>query len=165
MKAKTNKTIKKILAFAVIIFLVLSAAALLSPHFYWHYIYHGDRIKGDIHITKDGENIPLNKISLSAGTHNLTVKGDSLSMHAAEYGSYHVDLDIEGMPIELKFYQYNWWNVCTFDISIDINTENGIISYCGERSNIEESGNIKRDNISGTFAIGEESAEIHLSSV
>ena len=163
MRAKTNKTIKKISAFAVIVFLVLSAAALLSPHFYWHYIYHGDRIKGDIHISKDGENIPLNKISLSAGTHDLTVKGDSLSMRAAEYGSYHVNLDIEGMPIEFKFYQYNWWNVCTFDISIDINTENGIISYCGESSNIEESGNIKRDNISGTFAIGEESVEIHLS--
>ncbi|MCH5350050.1 MAG: hypothetical protein J1E40_12055 [Oscillospiraceae bacterium] len=135
---------KIILTICLIMTLCFSLCILYKPIYYR--LYLGDRIKGNIEIEIDNKaySIEENKIDFhSSGKSKMFDDGTAgISIRAGEYGIY--SLEILGTPIEkpisIRCYQYNWWNVMDFELTIKIDTAQNEINYNGNYMTIADNG-------------------------
>ncbi len=155
---------------------IIAAAALIcavmcavSPHIFWHFIYHGDRIKGTISVTIDGNDIPAENIVFSCssekGTENVRQDGDKISVKAGEYGSYTITAQTNGYDLKFRIFQYNNWNVTAFSMSYDIDTQSGKVCYCAESSGLTEGG--LKDSVltyTGEYYLNDDAAAVWINS-
>lgn len=146
-----KKYLGKISVISVIIFLISTAAILGKPLFYR--LYPGDRIKGEIRITVDGETVSL-KDSDFSGCDKVKIKPDNtaeISVRADTYGKYAVIMSSnETDPvIHLYFHQFNWWNVYKFNLSVDVDITAGTVTYEGSYTSLKEDGNKNLYQLSG----------------
>ncbi len=123
------------LIIAVIVIALMAFCFFCKPIYYR--IYPFDRIKGDIHISINGQ--PLSPESISfynkSRCDDISVKTKDnksyVSIRGGKYGGYSFAIDIPEMnkPIEVGIFQPNWWNAIDFFLSIDIDTVNNEILY------------------------------------
>ena len=57
--------------------------------------------------------------------------GLNISVHGGEYGPYSLVIHIDGLnePIQARIYQYNWWNVTSFNLDITIDRAEESIKF------------------------------------
>lgn len=102
--------------------------------------YFGDRITVNLYATVDGEQVDAKEISVvslgidsSSGyvlyenTQSIKITDNedcsSFSIKADSYGDYDFLVMIGDYKFQLGAYQWNWWDVQTSDLHIDIDTE------------------------------------------
>lgn len=135
----------KLLKAAAILLIVLTVPICFLCKPLYYRLYFGDRIKGNIRVIADGNNIFLDKSSFT-GCDNVREGTDStyVSRKAGEYGGYNIGFEISAgeniYPVTLSFYQYNWWNVTEFDLTAEIDTENKTAVFECSYFSVEEDG-------------------------
>ena len=165
MKAFLFRALKKagaILAgFLAFLFLTALFLSICSRPWYYRLLYFGDRVSGTVRLVVDGETVPLEKEdfqNLTAAEEKLGSKlkvrpqrdgGARVSFRAGSYGSYCFSLRIEGAdePLELTAYQYNWWNVCRFDLEIRVDRAAGTVEYSCNTRTLSEEGRFRTEYI------------------
>ena len=118
-----KKALKKIIVFLFCVILCIALTAVLYTR-----LYTGDRLTIDLYVTVDGE---AGTIENAGEKYDLIDKKDHcvLKERANEYGPYDFSLIIvygnnKSIPLTLKYYHYNWWEIIKSNLYIDINTEN-----------------------------------------
>lgn len=125
-----------------ILLLFMIVLRFLTPGIYYRF-YFGDRIKGTVTVMIDGEPAVILKDSLSDSQTRAEGNVLHISARANAYGSYPFSFSVEELPdITFHFYsfQFNWWNVTRFDLRYNVNTEERIVEYRAEHTELEESG-------------------------
>lgn len=155
---------EKIRTAVIIVLTAIAGLVLCSPIFYR--LYRGDRIKGTVEVVIDGETYSLREsdIELSdAGKVKINADGTAdISIHAGEYGKYGFDISDTpaGRSVSVSCFQFNWWNVTTFELKIEMNTSQGTVAYSGGYSYIEENGNKEYDTIQAVQWLSEETLQV-----
>ena len=143
----------KIIMISVIV--VIAAAVLFVPaRLIYFRLYPGDRVKGTITVTVDGEEYSLDEknITVEHEHQGYDFKPDDgeISLKAGDYGAY--DIIISGLPdippITVAVYQANWWNVERFDLTVAVDTKEKSITYSGKHTYIAEDGFSQSEEIS-----------------
>lgn len=141
------KKSKKILL-ALLGILVIGAIAflILMPYRF----YPGNRIKGTIKLSVDGEIVHLEKDDVRCiycrNDERISVKnrGDDtkIGIKAGGYGNYDIDLNVPDIneKLEISVMQFNWWNVTNFDINIDIDRSSDTIRWSYSYTSLKENG-------------------------
>ena len=170
--AKIAKTTGLILA--VILLLGVCVFLFLKP-VYYRILYPWDRITGTIHLTADGESREIGKSDITclydakdtAVSARPGQNGTKISIHAGEYGPYSILLHVEGIekPVEIVVYQYNWWNVCSFDLEITVDSEANTISLCSTATVLDEHGKKIPVTESATLNCGDEELKFYIVSI
>ena len=149
----------------ILVFLLLAAALLWLFDRPWYYrlFYWGNRIKGTIELTVDGQRVPFemgsieNPQELFPRSSVFTESDNSvkLSIHAGDYGRYrfHIYHDALSKPIRVTVYQYNWWNVCDFKLMIDVDTNAGTVHCVSEARILNEEGKIESEKNDALYRI------------
>lgn len=158
-----------------ILFVLVLLLRFLTPWLYYR-LYFGDRIKGEITVTLDGEPATIledTAVSSFQGLENdakFRVEGSELhvSTRANAYGSYQFSFYVEELPeIPLRFssYQCNWWNVTEFELHYNINTAENLGEYEAECVYLLESGRKSEPQVQqGTYALDDIVAEVYVCS-
>lgn len=155
---------KKItLTVCIVLTLCVLVCIVYKPIFYR--LYRGDRIKGSVELTIDDKPCLLEEnYFLFHEDGNVKTDGTAadISIHGGEYGKYTFEiLDTPiGEPILISCFQFNWWNVQTFELSINIDTEQGELAYNGNCTTIAESGKRSSYPINGSQALDDENIKI-----
>ena len=124
---------------AVAVFVSGILYLFFKPLFY-HFLYPFDRITGTIHVTMNGEKYNLKSDDVTGqyeSNDEINVKarketdGLNISVHGGEYGPYSLVIHIDGLnePIQARIYQYNWWNVTSFNLDITIDSAEESIKF------------------------------------
>ena len=144
------KVLKRIGLVVLGLFLAAVVLFFISKPWYYRLFYPWDRITGTIHVEIDGQNYALTAEQIVAyhGTNSTAIKcikkenSTDVSIHAGGYGEYSfwIYLDEVSQPVEIVCYQYNWWNIRHFSLSLSVdNTENIITADC-RKSCLNEEG-------------------------
>lgn len=135
----------KIILLALLCILVMGSIAflILMPYRF----YPGNRIKGTIKLSVDGEIVHLEKDDVYCRKdERISVKNrdddTKIGIKAGKYGGYDIDLNVPGIneELELSVMQFNWWNVTNFDINIDIDRSSGTICWNYNYTSLKENG-------------------------
>lgn len=118
---------KKLLVAIPCCFIVICLLIYISP--LRSFVYFGDRIKGDISVYLDGDQIDLSKANFDGV--RISDKGKSVTLKdkGKGYGSHTFNISLQEIdcPITLKVYQWDWHQITRFDCSIYFeNTESGL---------------------------------------
>lgn len=157
---------EKIRTAVIIVLTAIAGLVLCSPIFYR--LYKGDRIRGTVEVVIDDETYSLREsdIELSdAGKVKINADGTAdISIHAGEYGKYGFDISdtTAGRLVSVSCFQFNWWNVTTFELKIEMNTAQGTVAYSGEYSYIEENGNKEYERIAAVQSLAEDKLEVRI---
>ncbi len=154
-----RRTRKKVL---IILLSVLAGVALLTglliglcktflPHIYYR-CYLGDRITGTVTVTVDGEPYSLKTGSITPYDDSAIWKKPRVNylrdgsarvrIHAGRYGMYGFYLTIDDVvqPICITAYQFNWWNVTNFDLSVSMDTAANTVTLHTDTVKMDEIG-------------------------
>ena len=105
---------------------LLTAAAFLLYRPFYRRVYTGDRIKGKVSITVDGEAY-FSDMSDISGCDKWNVSGGdiSLAIKGGEYGKYSCQVIVPKIDkaVSICIYQFNWWNVTEFDLDIAVDAK------------------------------------------
>ena len=144
------KVLKRIGLVVLGLFLAAVVLFFISKPWYYRLFYPWDRITGSISLEIDGKPCSISKESVTAfdGSDRekirVTAKGESttISIHAGDYGEYSFMMAVEGVsqPLEIVCYQYNWWNVCDFNLEISVDHKSNSISFHSVSSVLNEEG-------------------------
>lgn len=129
--------------------LLIAALCILCKPIYYR-IYTGDRIKGNISVTIDGEKFTPSAEDISDCRKANTKKDRTqIALKGGEYGTYgfHVNIPPIDKTINMKCYHYNWWTVTNFDIGIIIDTAGNTVTFEGDCSYVDDVGKINKFNI------------------
>ena len=157
-----------------IIAILLAAALLIGgiTYFffkpvYYRFFYLGDRIRGTVRVTVDGERYELKSSDVSAFFVEQKVDfsfqdgedGTALSIHAGEYGPYWLTIRVDGLdaPLEAMFYQYNWYNVSKYDLDIAIDSASETITFTSTAQVLNEVGKFRSEERATTVSFSDES--------
>ena len=128
---------KRILICVLVILAILVGVCFAFPQLPLR-VYPGDRIKGTVALTIDGQAHALTADSFTRVNEEVTVQpvNDTtaqIAMRAGDYGLYAVNLNsaFADRSISIGCFQHNWWNVLRFDLQIAIDTKEGTITYSG----------------------------------
>ncbi len=131
-------------------------------------VYPGDRIKGTVQLTIDGETITLREDSFLRVNDDVKVrirenKAARISMQAGEYGSYGVNLvdDHLDRSVSINCFQHDWWNVMRFHLEITVDTKTQQITYFGHCITFGDNGRRINEPISQTQPITDGFYQIH----
>ena len=124
--------VKKIIAIVVAVLLLAGIALILINHLLYRFIFNSDRITGTIHVTLDGEEYDLKdgdvtgcyESNVIGIEFSKTTDGAKVSTRGGDYGPYELWIHIEGLasPLKAVVFQYNWWNVVEFDLTVSIDS-------------------------------------------
>lgn len=148
------KNLKKNLSFFGVILLMILLLGLLCFFFarpwYYRLFYPWDRVTGTVRVELDGKpaafTIVKNDAMIEQGrTRSSPIQGNGstrVSTHAAEYGKYSFEIQVEGLEqaITATVYQYNWWNVCNFELEVSIDRAVGIVTLVSTAQTLNEEG-------------------------
>lgn len=157
--------LKKKITLTVCIILTLCVLVCIVYKPICYRLYRGDRIKGKINLTIDDKPcfIEENNIELhSSGNVKIDGATADISIHGGEYGKYSFEiLDTPiGEPVLISCFQFNWWNVQTFELTINVDTEQGEVAYTGNCTTIAESGKKLSYPINGSQPMTDENIKI-----
>ena len=149
INVKSNANIRKII-FGILGILLLIAALYIFCKPIYYRIYIGDRIKGNISVTIDGETFTPSSEDIS-GCRKSNIKGDrtQIAVKGGDYGIYHFGVNIPPIDktINMGCYHYNWWTVTNFDIDIIIDTAGNIVTFEGDCSYVDDDGKTNKFQI------------------
>ncbi len=167
-KLGINKEIlKKLIKLFFVLLLIIGAFCYFCKPIYYR-IYFGDRIKGTISVYVDEKAYLLQPKEIQ-GTDELELADNGkiaeLSIHGGEYGGYPIYLyldtaDMDALELMINCYQHNWWNVTEFDITIEIDTKQNIISFNVNCTTIADNGEKLYDKIDKQQSLDEENLGI-----
>ena len=146
--SRTKKLRNAFLILVPILLFVIVLAFIDKPMRYR--LYPWDRITGRIYVEKNDQvyEIMPDNITAQFGTkatkvHANTENGStSISVHAGAYGEYCISIEIDGIPhpLEIVCYQYNWWDICDFELSIYIDSRAETITIDCLRTSLNNEG-------------------------
>lgn len=156
MQSMKNK--KKMTAVIAVPALCIAFCFICKPIYYR--LYPGDRIKGDIQVIVDGETYALNENSFSA-CRRVKPEDDGsakIRIKAGEYGAYEfvMHADAIGLPVTIRCYQHNWWNVWDFDLQINVDTQQNRAIISGSVTDLDDKGKKSNDSIYQAYDLTEE---------
>lgn len=138
----------KLLIISLIMIFCISVCILYKPIYYR--LYLGNRIKGNVEVKIDDKTYFLekNKINFQDsiyhdGTSKIYDDGTAkISFNAIDYGNYSFEiLDTPiGSPVKITCFQHNWWSVQNFELKIEIDTSQNMITYSGNYTTILDNG-------------------------
>ncbi len=126
-------------------------------------IYFGNRIKGDVTITYNGEPYELTSEQLKSHTKVREIENGRyrIELKGGEYGSNPFEIIFSPeMIVKVDFIHANWWYVTKFNLDINIDTEKGEIAYKGNYTSSQDSGTIDEKQ-----TIGKEKLEVRFSTI
>ena len=137
---------------ALLIALAIGSLKLLFPQLYYR-LYLGDRITGTVTVTVDGDPYPLEHDAITPTDSDLfkqarvSYRSDGsarVRIHSGAYGMYGFCLTIDGVaqPIHITAYQFNWWNVTSFDLSVSIDTEANTVTFSTVTEQLHNNGTV-----------------------
>lgn len=145
--------------------LIACVALCLSWRPLRYRLYPGDRIKGTLTVSVDGQPCALAEEACRLpenGRFKTDADGKAqISVHGGDYGEYPVSVLLpDGTELRFICFQHNWWNVLTFDLQADV--RNGAVRWTGTVFTIADNGQktterIKEDQPlqeTGSFLIG-----------
>ena len=147
--------ITAIIISAVLLFVLI--CFLFFKPLYYRIFYPWNRITGTIGITIDGEKYDLKDGDVSGSHENADVgigfkksgSGAKVSIRGGDYGPYTLMTNVEGLdkPLEVVIFQYNWWNVAEFDLSVAIDRAADNITFTSSAQVLNEDGKkVTEDN-------------------
>lgn len=161
---------KFLLIILFIITFCISVCILYKPIYYR--LYLGNRIKGNVEVKIDDKTYFLEKNKIKFhdsiyddGTAKIYDNGTAnISFHAGEYGDYSFELlDTPiGRPIEITCFQHNWWSVQNFELKIEIDTSQNMITYSGNYTTISDNGKKRYETIDKIQSLTDEYVQIIL---
>lgn len=144
----TKKHRKTLLILVSILFVAIVLAFIDKPMRYR--LYSKERITGRINVEINNQvyEIMPDNITAQFGTkatkvHAYTENGSTnISVHAGAYGEYCISIEIDGIPhpLEIVCYQYNWWDICDFELSIYIDNRTETIAIDCLRTSLNNEG-------------------------
>ncbi len=159
------KTVKIIATVAVVLLLAGISWIVLFP-LYCRYLFSSNRITGTIFVTVDGEKYDLKDGDVTGLYENSDIgvelsnmpDGARVSTLGGDYGPYTLSIHIEGMdtPLTVVVYQYNWWNVTEFDLTVSVDTSAGKISIKSKAKVLNETIFIGQEEHSTEFNLSDE---------
>ena len=139
-----SKSKRKTPIIITVIVLLLAAGYFLIPEVRYR-LYPFNRIKGNITVISDGNICHLDEDNFRfpkkgdrsfygfKGRGKVRIKNDTakISFRGGKYGGYAVDIVgiTDDKPITVCFYQYNWWNVQRFDMTVTVDTASGEVDF------------------------------------
>ena len=174
---KLRRAARTLLKIAAVILLLLGLLCLLSRPWYYRLGYFGRRVSGTVRVEMDGE-----PYDLRAGDFSIVKNGHSgermsvrekadgsarVAIKAGDYGLYGFYLKLDGLeqPIKVMSYQYNWWNVTRFDLTIRIDRAAGTISFESAADDLAENGRWRSEPWSATMDLFADKLEYWIVSV
>ncbi|MBR1751695.1 MAG: hypothetical protein IJ740_12630 [Ruminococcus sp.] len=148
--------VREKIIYTLIISIIVIAVLFIPVRLIFFRLYPGDRIEGELTLIIDGEEYPLDESDLSYEFEHKKIEGrfddGEVSIKAGEYGQYIIRIDSlpEIPPVYVKAFQANWWNKTDFDLSVEIDTKEQIVTYRGKYSYITELGFTDSESISDT---------------
>ena len=143
-----TKTIKIIAIILALILLFIAISYFFIKPLYYRLFYFSDRIRGTVSVEIDGEKYDLKGSEVKGTFQNQTIRtgfkdvdeGANISIRAGEYGPYRLLITIDKLNITLEciVYQYNWWNVCDFDLDISIDSTTGKVKLSSSATVLNE---------------------------
>ena len=135
------------------ILLICALFAILRAVFpaVFYRVYPFARITGTVTVTVDGKPYSLHPHSISAledshrDTPHSSIKPDGsarVRIHAGRYGMYGFCLTIDDVaqPIRITAYQFDWWNVTRFDLTVSVDTVSNSVTFYTETQEIDDDG-------------------------
>ncbi len=171
--------LKKLAYLLAILLAIVLFIRLYVPWLYYHRLYWGDRIKGNVTVTVDGQPAKIEKdntfCSFGIGEEDcattdfrITDDGMFVATKANEYGAYDYTFSVEELSdTEFRFlsYQFNWWNVTEFELHYHIDTEANLVTYEAECVYLLESGKKSEpENHTGSYALNGEPEKVYVCS-
>lgn len=126
-------------------------------------IYFGNRIKGDVTITYDGEPYDLNSEQLKSHTKVREIENGRyrIELKGGEYGSNPFEIIFSPeMIVTVDCFHSNWWYVTKFNLDINIDTNKNEITYKGYYISSQDSGTVDKKQ-----TIGKEILEVRFSTI
>ncbi len=158
-----------------ILLLLVMVLRFLTPWLYYR-LYFGDRIKGNVTVTIDGEPAAIMQDTAVSSFQGLEDAAKFravdnalyVSTRANAYGSYQFIFYVEELPeIPLRFnsYQFNWWNVTEFELYYNVDTQAQIVEYRVVHTELNETGTKSEPIISeGSYLLDEHWMEVSVCS-
>ncbi len=159
-----------------ILLLLMMALRFLTPWLYYR-LYFGDRIKGEVTVTIDGEPAAILEdtavasfqTSENAAKFRAVDNELHVSARANAYGNYQFTFYVEELPeIPLCFnsYQFNWWNVTEFELHYNVDTQAQIVEYRVVHTELNETGTKSEPIVSeGSYPLDEYRTEVSVCSL
>ena len=158
------KKYKVLICVSLAIILALSVCILSKP--LAARLYLGDRIKGTVEVVVDGAPFVLSEgnfdvddgVKLEAGKNGTM----NVALRAGDYGDYPLVLTgvFADRPITVHCFQHNWWNIMTFDLKVQIDTEKNEVTYSGSVTTRGADGKKQIDSIEKTQRFTDRTLEV-----
>lgn len=149
---------------------IFGAAAFFPGRLVYYRLYTGNRITGTVHVEVDDIAYRLDEKDISlSDTGDVTINDDGsadISIHAGEYGKYRFEISDTpaGNVISVNCFQFNWWNVQTYDLTIAIDTSSGTVTYSGEYTTIAENGRKEYETIASAQGLAHDTLQVWIGS-
>ena len=129
-----------------VIFLISIVVIALGPKgFYYKVLYFGDRIKVKTSVLIDGKEVEVDKDSINiqgSGVGKKTIKIDNndmdISFKGNEYSLYTVDFTAGEYNFRIGIAHFDWWDINTFDVDINVDTKENKVSFKSNGKFIDE---------------------------
>ena len=158
---KEMKRQRPIFRIFYILLFVVAFCILCKPIYYR--LYAGDRIKGNVSVTVDGEAIMLAEEDIS-GCRKVKINSDStyIAIKGGEFGGYSFAVNIPNIDKEITIVcsQYNWWTVTRFDLDVIIDTANNTVKFEGSYSYVDGDGKIRKGKINELKMLSDDNIKI-----
>lgn len=135
-KIKKKITRKNLISVSILLPCLLTLIILTSPlikQLYYRYLYIGNRINVTLDLNIDDIEYDISDISIKClhddVEQQITLDDDSFSVKADDYGKYTFKIDSNDTTVYISFFQTNWWNIQSFTLSADIDTETQSLFY------------------------------------
>lgn len=154
---------KKLLIKALCCFILICLLLYISP--FRSFVYFGDRIKGDIYVYLDGEQIDLCKENFDGARISDKGKYVTLKDQGKGYGAHNFNISLQEIdcPITLNVYQWDWHQITRFECRIYFeNTDSGLTArYESVNKKLNENKKTT-DKFSGEFDDTAEEIEVFI---
>ena len=156
-----NKRVKIIVVGGILILLTVFMRQVLyeiDRPMYWR-LYFGDRIKGFVNILIDGDQYSSKELEYIGCKSKILKDGTTkISLKANSHGEHSFDIILKELeqPITICFFQANWWNICSFDLRISVDTKEQTVTLCTITTDLNNDGEETHVRIEETFSYKDE---------
>lgn len=141
-----KKTKKDILITSSIILIFIVLLYTFSPRLiYYKFLYLDDRVKITTSVYVDGQKIEIDNDSLTIKGEGIgtissynSKNGYYISFAGSEYSNYDINMKANDYVFEITIAHWNWWDIFKIDLIINIDTEEGTITYTSKNYFIDE---------------------------
>lgn len=111
-------------------------------------IYLGDRIKGEIEIIlNENSDIEISKLEDYPVNYIYSENKIYCREKAGEYGEYFTAFSVNDIPVIIRIYQYNWYDLKRFYIRLNISENKAEYELKYNNENINGNFDLTKENI------------------